>query len=296
MIFNQANLQTLRTMFSGLFKKGRSKATPKFSILATPVASTTKTTTFGFFSEMPILREWIGDKRIKSLEERAYILVNRDFEGSVKIKVTDIEDDNLGLFPASVEDWGTEVEQWPERLLTAALIAGNAVPCYDNQNFFDASHPNFDEAGTTYSNNNTVGTVQAWYLVDLSKAIKPLIMQTRKPPRFWMTNSVEDSIVAETGKICLWAEARGNAGYSMPFLAYRSTATPNAANFVAARDAMAAFVDENGEPRGIKATHIVYGTSNRAAIEDLIKKMNLAGGESNVHWNEVECLYSERLP
>lgn len=296
MIITAPALQALRTSFNGKFKDGKAKAKPKLNVLATPVTSTTSIETYGFLGDMPAFRKWVGDKRIKSLAERAYQLINDDYEASVGIKRKQIQDDNLGLYPSMFEGWGMEAELWPDRLLAAALAAGISLPCFDNQNFFDPSHPNFDEAGTTYSNTNNVGTVQPWYLVDLSKPLKPLIMQKREEPHFWMTTNPEDSVVAQTGMFGAWAEARGAAGYTMPYLAYRSTATPSAAAFVAARDAMAAYVDEVGDPRGIVPTAWVYGVSNRAAVEDVIKKANLAGGESNVHWNEVDLLFAERLP
>lgn len=296
MLINAAALQALRTQFSAKFKDGRTKAKPKLSSIATPISTTTAITTYGFLTEMPVFKKWVGDKQIKSIAERAYQLVNDDYEASLGIKRKTIQDDNLGIYPPIFEGWGMEAELWPDRLLAAALAAGNAVACFDNQNFFDTSHPNFDEAGTTYSNTNNAGTVQPWYLLDLSKPLKPFIFQTREQPHFWMTTNPEDSYVAETGKFGMWAEARGAAGYTMPFLAYRSTAALTPANYVAARDAMAAYTDEVGDPRGVVATDIVYGVSNRAAADDLFKKQNLAGGESNVHFGAVNQIFTERLP
>ena len=296
MIVTNATLQALRTSFNTKFKDGRTKAKPKAGIMATPVSSSTKTETYGFLGEMPAFRKWVGDKQIKSLDERAYQLVNDPYEATVGIHKHQIQDDNLGIYPSMFEGWGMEAEMWPDRLLFQALAQGHATACFDNQNFFDSDHPNYDEAGSIYSNIDTTGAVNPWYLLDLSKPLKPLIFQEREKPHFWMITDVNDSKVADTGRFGAYAEARGAAGYTMPFLAYRSTATLNEANFVAARDAMAAYVDDVGDPRGIVPTHLVHGVSNRAAAENLFKKMNLAGGESNIHWNEVELLFAERLP
>jgi len=295
LIVTNTALQALRTAWNTLFKRGQTKAEPKLAVLATPVTSSTKTETYGFLGAMPIFRKWVGDKRIKSIEERAYQLVNEPYEATAGVHKHQLQDDNLGIYPPMIEGWGMEATLWPDRVLTIALANGHQIACFDNQNFFDTSHPNFDEAGTTYSNNNTANQVNAWYLVDLSKPLKPLIWQQRETPHFWMITDPEDSKVADTGMFGMYAEARGAAGFTMPFLAYRSTATLNAANFVAARDAMAAFVDEVGDPRGIVPTHIVYGVSNRAAAEDLFNKQNLVGGESNVHYHEVATLFAERL-
>lgn len=296
MIITNAALEALRTAFNSKFKDGRSKAKPKAGVMATPVSSTTKTETYGFLGELPTFRKWVGDKRVKSIAERAYQLINDPYEATAGIKKHDIEDDSLGIYPSMFEGWGEEAELWPDRLLFTALAEGHLRPCFDNQNFFDASHPNYDELGTTYSNINAAGAVQPWYLLDLSKPLKPLIFQKRQDPKFWMITDPQDSKVADTGVFGAYAEARGAAGYTMPFLAYKSTATLNEANYVAARDAMAAYVDEVGDPRGVVATDIVYGVSNRAAAENLFKKQNLAGGESNIHWNAVNLLFAERLP
>lgn len=296
MIITNAALEALRVNFNGRFKDGRTKGKPKLKGLATPVSSSTKTETYGFLGDLPIFREWLNDKQIKSLSEHSYPLLNRNFEASWGIHKHQLQDDNLGLFGPMVEGWGQDAELWPDRLIAEALISGHLRPAFDNQNFFDASHPNYDEAGSTYSNVNNAGAVQPWYLVDLSKPLKPFIFQTREEPHFWMTTNPNDTYVAETGKFGMWAEARGAAGYTMPFLAYKSTATLNEANFVAARDIMAAYVDQVGDPRGISATHIVYGVSNRAAADNLFKKMNLAGGESNIYFGAVEQVFSERLP
>ncbi len=296
MLVTIAALEALRTSFNASFKKGSAKAKPKLGMLATRTTTTTGSGTYGFLGDLPGFRKWAGDKRVKSLEEKAYQLINEPYEATLGIHKHKIQDDALGMYPAIFEGWGQEAEMWPDRLLTDALKLGHTLPCFDNQNFFDSSHPQFDEAGSTYSNMSAAGPSQPWYLVDLSKALAPLMFQEREKPHFWMITDPNDSKVADTGRFGCYGEARGAAGYTLPYLAYRSTQTLNIANFVAARDAMASYVDDIGDPRGIVPTHIVFGVSNRSAAEEIFKKMNLAGGESNVHWNECELLFAERLP
>jgi phage major head subunit gpT-like protein len=295
-VVTQALLDALRVDFDARFKDGRTKSKPVGALMSTTVSSSTKITTYGFLGELPTFRKWVGEKRIKSVEEKAYQLVNDPYEATVAIHKHQIEDDNLGLYPAMFEGWGMEAELWPDRLRFDALAQGHLRPCFDNQYFFDSDHPNYDDAGTTYSNINTAGTVQPWYLLDCSKPIKPLIFQEREKPHFWWVNDLKDSHVARTGEFTAFAEARGACGYTMPFLAYRSTATLNAANYVAARDIMAAYKDDVGDPRGIRPTHIVYGVSNRAAAEALFLKQLSGGGDSNEHYKAVELVYADRLP
>ncbi len=295
-IVTQALLDALRVTFSNAFNKGRTEAQVIGEFLSTPIPSSTAINTYGFLGDLPIFRKWVGEKRLKTLVEKVYQLINDDYEATLPIKIKQIEDDQIGLYPALFEGWGREGKIWPDRLRWKALAEGHIRPCYDGQNFFDTDHPSYMDDGSTWSNSNEAGQVQPWYLVDCSQPLKPLIFQERKKPFFWWINSLMDSIVASTGIATAYGEARGAVGYTMPFLAYRSTATPNVANFVAARDAMAAFADDNGEPRGIAGTHLIHGVSTRAAWEAVIKKANLAGGESNEHYNEVQLVFANRLP
>jgi len=295
-IVTVALLEALRTGFNDAFKKGQLKAKPVGSEISMTVPSSTKIETYGWLGAMPTFRKWVGAKRIKSLEERAYQLMNDPYEATTGIHKHQIADDNLGIYGPMFEGWGMEAELWPDRMRWDALANGNVRPCFDNQNFFDASHPSFQDDGTTYSNINTVGTVQPWYLLDLSKPLKPLLFQDREKPHFWMITNPEDSKVADTGEFGCYGEARGAMGYTMWNLAYRSTATLNAANYVIARDLMASWKDEAGDPMGIRPTHAVTGVSNRAAARDLFLKQNLVGGESNVYFNELTIIEADRLP
>lgn len=63
-----------------------------------------------------------------------------------------------------------------------------------------------------------------WYLLDTTKALKPFIFQLRKAPVFTFLNSPSDEQVFWHKKFIYGADARGNGGYSLPFLAARCEA------------------------------------------------------------------------
>jgi phage major head subunit gpT-like protein len=292
----QALVEALRTGWNAAFQRGLKSATPMADILATPISSTTKTETYGWMGSLPIFRKWVGEKRIKTIEEMVYQLINDAYEATGGVHKHQIADDNLGLIAPAFAKWGSDSKMWKDRLLFDALAQGHTRPCYDNQYFFDSDHPTYRDDGSTYSNIDTSNVGEAWYLVDLSSEIKPLIFQEREAPHFWMITDPMDSEVAKTGIFGAYAEARGAAGYTFPQLAFRSTAALNIANYIAARDAMEAFTDHNGEPLEVKATHIVVGRSNKQKAIDIFKKANLVGGESNTLNAEVEIIYARRLP
>lgn len=295
MIITQTSLQALRTGFATDFQRGVGLAAPKSGPLITPVNSTTKVQTYGFLGDLPVFREWVGEKRIRSLKEKAYSLINRDFEATIGIHKNQINDDALGIYAPIVQGWGQDAGDLKDSLAFEALRLGHQRECFDGQNFFDTDHP-MGKEDTATSNMSGDNSTQAWFLVDLSKPLKPILYQDRQSPTFEMVTDPKDSHVFKTGEYLMGGEARGAAGYTLWHLAHRCTGPLNAANYEAAKQAMAALTNDEGEPLGIKPTHVVVGTSNGAAAKALFAAQNLAGGASNIYWNELAIIEAPRLP
>lgn len=295
MLINNTTLEALRTGFKTLFQAGLKKAAPQYAAFTTTVPSSTKVETYGFLGDFPVFRKWVGAKKIKSMLEKAYQLINDSFEATIGIHKDKIKDDNLGLYGPMVQGWGEDAGALADRLAFAALADGTSRPCYDGQNYFDTDHP-MGVADTATANYDATAQVQPWYLLDCSKPLKPVLYQVREEPTFNMVTDPQDSHVFTTGEYLMGGEARGAAGYTYWQLGFCSTKTLNEANYVAAKAAMAAFTNDEGEPLGVKPTHLVVGTSNVAAGRNLITKANLAGGESNIYFNDVALVEAPRLP
>lgn len=140
MIITNANLQALRTNFSALFQGGFDSA-PVFSDqLATTVPSTTSINTYGFLDRIPTMRKWVGARVIQNLKEQAAQIVNEPYELTVGVDRDDIEDDNLGIYPALFRDMGIQARKWPDRMLKTALQAGTSTLGFDGANFFGNAH------------------------------------------------------------------------------------------------------------------------------------------------------------
>jgi phage major head subunit gpT-like protein len=289
----QALLNNLRTGFKTDFQRGIDKVEPSYLKFSTKVGSSTKIETYGWLGDFPRFRKWVGPKVIKRMAEKAYKLVNDAFEVTRGIKKHDIEDDNLGLWGPMIEGWGEEAQALPDRLAYDALARGHVSECYDGQNFFDDEHPMADGVA---SNISAAGGSQPWYLLVTKKSLKPILIQEREKPHFHMVTDMTDSEVFKTGEYLAGGEARYGAGYTYWQLAYRSTQTLNAANYEAAVTAMLAYTDDEGEPLELRPDLLVVGRSNRVAARELFEKANLAGGESNTLYKDVETLVSQRLP
>lgn len=293
MIITQTSLQALRTGLSTAFQAGIDKVKPQYEAMTTKVTSATRVETYGFLGDFPLFREWLGEKRVKSLEEKAYQLINRAFEQTLGIHKHKIQDDNLGLYAPMVSGWGEDSASLADRLAFEALGLGHLRPCFDGQNFFDTDHPVGDGV---VSNISAAGAAQPWFLLDCSKPLKPLIHQEREAPHFHMVTDPADSHVFKTGEYLMGAEARSAVGFTYWQLGYRSTQVLNQANYVASKDAMAAVLNDEGEPLAVRPTHIVVGRGNKAAARALFKKANLAGGESNEYFEDVIIVETDRLP
>lgn len=67
-----------------------------------------------------------------------------------------------------------------------------------------------------------------WFLVEVGSAMKPFILQTEVAPRSAMCTDPDDSHVIKTGEFIYQVNARHNAGYGLPELAYGSTGAADA--------------------------------------------------------------------
>lgn len=86
-------------------------------------------------------------------------------------------------------------------------------------------------AGNPYFNTARVmmipelaGADTTWYLLCTHRVIKPFIFQTRRPLTFVMKNQITDEVVLVENEVRFYADARYNAGFSLPFLASKAVA------------------------------------------------------------------------
>lgn len=68
------------------------------------------------------------------------------------------------------------------------------------------------------------GEDTTWYLFDTRFPIKPFVFQTREAPLFTYKNSPTDDNVFRLNKFLYGVSTRCNAGYALPFLAYKGVA------------------------------------------------------------------------
>lgn len=288
MLINSGNLGLLRQQFSGAFRNGFAGAPKDYLKVATKVPSSTAENKYSWLGQFPAIREWLGDVQVKNLEQHDYAILNKDFESTVAVKVKDIEDDQYGVYDPIMQSVGEVAANHPARLVFQLLSAGFSTLCYDGQYFFDTDHV---VNGANVSNTGG-GSGSPWFVLDTSRALKPLIYQERKPYQFFDFSGADSEKVQMEGKALYGVRGRSNVGFGFWQMAYGSKQTLDAAAFQTALAALGKMVDENGEPLGCRGTLLVCGWDNRAAAETVLGAQFGASGASNINYKACDLLVS----
>lgn len=292
-----ANLTVLYTAVKSHFQQGQRLYTPLWPKIATLVPSTTKSESYAWLGEFTRLREWIGEREINRMKVHGYTLENKKFEGTEGIPSEYVEDDQYGVLMPKFQDMGYAAATHPDEMLFALLLAGFTETCYDGQFFFDTDHPVGEEGNEVSVANYQGGSEAAWFLLDTSRPLKPLIYQRRKDYRLTnKTNHDNSDHVFMLDEYLYGVDARGAWGFGFWQQAYASKATLNDANFDSAIACMMSFKSNKGRPLGIQPNLLVVGPSNRAAAKKVVEAENKAGGETNTNFKAVEVLVVPWLP
>lgn len=280
MIPNLETLQILDTQFSAAFKAGLGRAVERYDLIATRIPSSTRLNTYAWLGAFARMREWVGDRIVQGLDGKSYQLVNKDWEITLGVPRKDIEDDTFGIYMPVAEQFGQEIANHPGELVFTALQDGGEADalCYDGQPFFDTAHP---VGGSTVSN-DTAGGGAAWYVLDTTKVLKPLIFQERRPAELVSKNRVDDDNMFWEKQAIWGADGRYVAGYGMWQTAHRSKATLNEANLAAVRQAMRERTDDKGRKLNVMPNLLVVPPSLELTADKLINQLALATGETNI--------------
>jgi phage major head subunit gpT-like protein len=291
MIINTGALRTLYTGFSTAFQGGLGQAAPQYMRVAMTVPSTTGQNEYGWLGQFPRIREWIGERVINTLQAYNYVVRNKPWEMTVSVLRDDLEDDNVGIYTPMFTEMGRATAAFPDELLWPLLNNGFSSLCYDGQFFFDSDHPVLDANGVPQNVSNTGGGGGTpWFLLDMSRVMKPLIYQTRRSFEMVRMDAATDEVVFNRKEYRYGVEGRANAGYGFWQLAYGSRQTLDATAYAAARAAMMGMKGDYGRPLGIMPNLLVVPPALEAAGRAIIEAERNAAGATNVWRNTAELL------
>ena len=297
--------QTIANLFTGLkkhFQTGQSEAKSQYLKVATVVPSTTKSNTYAWLGKFPKLSEWVGSRVLKNMEAHSYTITNKKFESTVVVSRDDIEDDEIGIYAPMAKEAGRAAEVHPDEMVFPMLKNGFVEICYDGQPFFDDEHPvneNVDGSGTNTPTRNMLVdgdyTGEAWYLLDTTRAIKPLIFQQRRKPEFKQMTDANDEQVFMRDEYRFGVDCRDNSGFGFWQMAFGAQAELTYDNLWTAYEAMRSFKSDGGRPLGIRPTLLVVPTSLERQARRIIDREKLSNGESNELYKKFEILVPDFL-
>jgi phage major head subunit gpT-like protein len=252
--------------------------------VAMTVNSTTSGEKYGWMKDLPGFREWLGERVVNNVAAHDYSIKNKTFENTVGIDREKFEDDQFGTYTTLFKAMGEEAARFPSRLVFGFLKTANAQLCYDGQYLCDTDHPQIKPDGTEEQVSNYItGAGPAWYLMDLSRTLKPIVFQKRKPfDKLIRKDKDEDDNVFNQKQFLYGTDGRANVGSGIWQLIVMSKAALTPENYGIARAKFATFKkDYTADPIGARGTHLFVPQALEGDGRKCVVAENLDGGGSN---------------
>jgi phage major head subunit gpT-like protein len=290
MIIDRANLETAFKGFKSVYNEAFAGAPSHIDTVAMRVGSGSAEEEYGWLGQFPSLREWIGDRVVNGMKGHGFKIRNRKFESTVSVKRDDMADDRFGIYKPLFSEMGRVTKQHPDTLAFALLTGGFTETCFDGQSYFDPEHPQEvdQSAAPELVSNMQAGDGPAWFLLDCSRGVKPIVFQERETYEFQSVTDGHDYNVFMKDEYLYGIRARVNVGFGLWQLAFGSKAGLTAANYAAARAAMMDFRGDRGHLLGITPTHLVVPPALEVEARTLLGS-DVIDGSSNV-WKGTASL------
>lgn len=300
-------LESMRVGFSKKFEEGKAKAPSQWRTAATPVPSTAESTTYGWLGQYPQLEEWVGQRTVKSMQEHGYSIVNKLHVGTVGIARTKIEDDTIGTYSPIFAEMGYAAGEHPDKMVFSLLGKGTTTACYDGQNFFDIDHPIYPEVdgtGTPATVSNLLDPAsgspgKAWYLLDVSRPLKPLIFQERTTAELQALTDPTGDHAFMRDEYLYGVRYRCNAGFGFWQQAVCCRDVLNVDTFGKVLGLIQDYKTDGGRPMGLgrggkTGTLLVVPSTLYSAALGVVNAQLINGGDTNVWYDAatiVNCAW-----
>ncbi|WP_339696059.1 Mu-like prophage major head subunit gpT family protein [Celeribacter baekdonensis] len=296
MDISHAALASINTGFKTAFNERFTGVPKTYGMIAMTVKSTNGTEAYPKLSELGPMREWVGERYVERLNKDGFAIRNRKWEKTYAVSVDEIEDDSYGVYTPLMADLGQVTAELPDDLVWSKLEEGFDTTHYDGQMFFDTDHPVEDENGNEQSVSNFQGgTGAAWYLVDDSRVVKPMIFQDRKAATLTAKTNLTDDNVFDRDEFVWGTKIRCAAGFGAWQLIYASRLELNEENYEAAVAAMKAMTGHRGRKLNLKPKKLIVSAVNEGVGRKILISENNAAGATNVWRGSAELHVEGRL-
>lgn len=136
------DISTLDPAIRGVFQQAYDNGEDPRDItpFITQVDSNRDKEDYAWLGAPPAMREWVGSRVDKSINDYKYEIANRKFEGTLSINRDTIEDDQLGAIAQRARELAFRARTLVRKLFYETLITGETALGYDGVAFFSASH------------------------------------------------------------------------------------------------------------------------------------------------------------
>lgn len=141
--------------------------------------------------------------------------------------------------------------------------------------------------GVSSVSNYGGGTGTPWFVMDTSRAVKPIIFQKRREYEFIPLANATDPNVFMQKKFIYGVDCRVNTGFGLWQMAYCSQQALTADNLNAAITAMMGFKSDAGVSLGITPTILVVPPALRSAALTLLHA-EIIDATTNINRNALE--------
>lgn len=296
MIIDQNKLNNMYISFNAIFNGALGATQPWWERVAMLVRATTRIVDYKWLANFPGIQEWIGDRQIQSLGAEAFQIESKDFENTVEVNRNDMDDDTMGIYNALFAEQGRAAKKHPDKLVAALIALGLTTDIYDGSKFFATDHPApvpTDEAAV--ASNYTAGASTPWYLLDVSRAVKPFIFQLRQDWRLVRMDKEDDEHLFMRKKLRYGVDYRANVGFGLWQLAHCGKTALDATNYTAARAAMMSLKNFRGQALDIFPGLLVVPPSLEGDARELLQAERNAAGATNVWRGTAELLVIQDL-
>ena len=285
MTMKTLDLNALKTGLNTAFKEGLKPTgnTEDYKKVATVTRSDSDTTNYPWLGKITGLKEWIGNRALDKLKVSGFALKNILYEDTLEIPVTELEDNKIASYGDAARLLGANAAAHPNQLVFALLKKGWTIKGYDGKTFF------------LVNRNTDGGSGTPWFLLDASKALKPLIFQVRK-------NYMTTSLTSDTGDTrfmrnmyLFGVEARVAAGFGLPQFAWGSKQTLNAENYAKGRQKLMAMKGQSGVPIGVMPNLLVVPPALEQKAREVVGNERTDAGKSNPWYKTAEILVTPYL-
>lgn len=293
------NIANMRALFTGVttaFNAQLAAVEPLWGHIAMEVGSTTAANQYPRIDDLPGFRKWVGDRVVHDLSGSDMTIVNEEYEKTIGVKRSQIEDDQYGFLAQVIGGWGTDAGHFPDELVYPLMKTGETALCHDGQYFFDTDHPGYNEQGNVTSVSNlTQGAAPAWYLVDDTQAVKPMIYQKRKAFVPTAMDAMTDSNVFHKARFEYGIDGRAAAGFGLWKLIHKSKAVLDETSYAAARTAMTTIRKRNGQIEAVRPRKLLVPPALEGVARKLLNADYVAGGDTNVWKGSAELVVVPHL-